>query len=65
MKRRYFIGVLGGVAASRPLAAGARQAVVKIPRIGFNQANPGENVTAFVRGLRDWKTSGDVGTQAN
>jgi hypothetical protein len=65
MKRRDFIGVLGGVAASWPLAAGAQQAVVKVPRIGFIQANPGENVTAFVQGLRDWKTSGDVGTQAN
>jgi hypothetical protein len=65
MKRRDFVGASGGVAASWPLAAGARQAVVKVPRVGFIQADPGENVTAIVQGLRDWKTSGDVGTQAN
>lgn len=63
--RPDFFGILGGVAASWPLAAGARQAVVKVPRIGFILANLGENVTAFLQGLRDWKTSGDVGTQAN
>ncbi len=52
MKRRDLIGVWGDVAASWPLAAGAQQAVVKVPRIGCIQANPME-------------TSGDVGTQAN
>jgi hypothetical protein len=40
MKRRDFIGVLGGVAASWTLAAGAQQAVVKVPRIGLIQVQP-------------------------
>jgi hypothetical protein len=76
MRRRDFIDDLDGVAASWPLAAGAQQAVGKVPRTGFIHANPGENVTAFVQGLHDWRiprqtarfgleASGDVGTQAN
>ena len=58
----------------RHVAAGAQQAVGKVPRTGFIHANPGENVTAFVQGLHDWRIPRQtarfgletyVGTQAN
>ena len=53
MKRREFIGGLGVAAATWPLAARAQQAIGKVPRIGFMQANLNENVAAFMQGLRD------------
>ena len=52
MRRREFITALCG-AAAWPLAAGAQPVAGRAPRIGFIQANPGENVTAFMQGLRD------------
>ncbi|MFL6928979.1 MAG: ABC transporter substrate-binding protein [Xanthobacteraceae bacterium] len=52
MRRREFILALGA-AAAWPLTAGAQPVAGRAPRIGFIQANPGENVTAFMQGLRD------------
>jgi putative tryptophan/tyrosine transport system substrate-binding protein len=52
MRRREFITLVGG-ASAWPLAAAAQPVASRAPRIGFIQANPGENVTAFMQGLRD------------
>ena len=52
MRRREFIGVLGGAAVAWPLAARAQQPA-NLPRIGFLQSFRNENVTAFMQGLRD------------
>ena len=55
MRRRHFLGVLGGAAASWPLAARAQQKA--IPVVGFiNSASPksyAPNVEGFLQGLKD------------
>lgn len=54
MRRRDFLGVLGGMAAAWPLAARAQEPA-KIPRIGYLSPNAGllERDKAFLRGLRE------------
>ena len=55
MRPRHFLGVLGGAAASWPLAARAQQKA--IPVVGFiNSASPksyAPNVEGFLQGLKD------------
>src|SRR5215216_1491865 len=53
MRRREFIGLLGGAAATWPLAARAQQSAGKASRIGWLQANQNENIEMFIQGLRD------------
>jgi putative tryptophan/tyrosine transport system substrate-binding protein len=55
MRRRKFLGVLGGAAAAWPLGASAQQAA-KVPRIGYLAANLATNpqlTEAFRQGLHD------------
>jgi putative ABC transport system substrate-binding protein len=54
MKRRHFISLLGGAAATWPLAARAQAG--KIPRVGYIRAGTPNNDQVreeFVRGMRD------------
>jgi putative ABC transport system substrate-binding protein len=57
MKRREFITLLGGAAATWPLAARAQQELRKAPRIGFltraTDASVSTQIDAFRQGLRD------------
>jgi len=53
MRRREFITLVSGTAATWPLMARAQQPTGRIPKIGFLQAIRSENVEAFVQGLRD------------
>jgi putative ABC transport system substrate-binding protein len=53
MKRRQFLGMLGGAVVAWPLAARAQQPVGGIPRIGVLQSFRNENVVAFIQGLRE------------
>src|SRR5262245_25771411 len=52
IRRREFITLLGGAAASWPVAARAQQPS-KLPLIGFLQRVRNENVAAFIQSLRD------------
>jgi putative tryptophan/tyrosine transport system substrate-binding protein len=52
MKRREFISLIGGVAATWPLAVQAQQPA--LPVVGLLRTEPAESfVTAFRRGLSD------------
>jgi len=53
MRRRQFIALLGGTAASWSLAADAEQQAGKQPRIGIISVEPGELTEAFSQGLRE------------
>ena len=54
LRRREFITLLCGAAATWPLAAHAQQVAGKVPRIGVLQfSGTGENIAAFMQGLRD------------
>jgi putative ABC transport system substrate-binding protein len=53
MKRREFIALLGGAAATGPLCAHAQQRTGKIPRVGFLLNVQSELVVALFEGLRD------------
>lgn len=53
MRRREFITLLGGTAATWPLAARAQQASAERPRIGVIFTVRSENTEAFFQGLRD------------
>lgn len=56
IRRREFITLLGGPAATWPLAAGAQQAA-KLPSIGalvIGNTNPEQFWRAFRQGLCDW-----------
>jgi putative ABC transport system substrate-binding protein len=55
MKRREFIGLLGGAAVAWPLSLDAQQ-VVRRPRVGvliFSNPQTDPNAEAFRRGMRD------------
>src|SRR6266446_1294977 len=56
MRRREFISLLGGAAASWPLAAGAQQQARKIYTVGILSAgtDPAALSTAFLDGLREF-----------
>src|SRR5262245_51388630 len=53
MERREFISLIGGVAATWPLAVQAQQSERKIPRIGYISMTPLPPDEAFRQGLRE------------
>jgi hypothetical protein len=53
VKRREFIGLLGGVASTWPMVARAQQRAGNPPRVGAILTFRNENFEAFQVGLRD------------
>ena len=53
MKRREFLGVLGGAAVALPLTARAQQLSAELPRICSIHTSRNENSEGFFRALRD------------
>jgi ABC-type uncharacterized transport system substrate-binding protein len=53
MRRREFLGVLGGVTATWPLGARAQQPSAGLPRICSIHTSRNENSEGFFRGLRE------------
>ena len=56
MKRREFLGLVGGVAADWPVTAHAPQATV--PAVGYLDPRPAEFVVDRLRGFRQGRKEG-------
>jgi hypothetical protein len=55
MRRREFVGLLGGAASSIALPLAARAQTNRVPRVGILSLNPVRSIYigAFMQGLRD------------